>query len=493
MATQDLSLAIHPNPEMLWGGDLGTGVNLDTEFAIEHTILKAAYSVGTGGAIVHQSDERGEIVALGAVQYDPVNRDNYWVIGSTTSTAEVLAGVSDLYRIIIVAVIIVDIAVAVLAFWLASYLASRVGAVSGAISRISVGDLGTEISFSSSDEIGQLADSYRDMVVYLDALTNAATQIADGDLDASVTPTSANDALGNAFSTMIEELRKAAVQREAALELEIENRELLRVNAVRNECLSTVSHELRTPLTALLAFSDILARDRDGTLTERQSEQLKLIRSNGWKLEELVNDLLDVSQSEAGTFRIEKRMLELTEVVKQVAASSQSVFEQKNQTLVVACEVDSVWMDGDERRITQVLNNLLINASKYSDEGTETVIRLTRSDEGVDISVEDNGIGISPANVARLFTPFFRVNSSAARKVGGTGLGLAIAKTIVQLHGGDIYVNSVPGVGTTMRVHLTVVDTEPSNPAAHDDSDSVEIEDEEAVSADESGTSRPIV
>jgi signal transduction histidine kinase len=464
MATKDLSLAIHPDPEMLWGGDLGTGITLDTEFEIEHGILKEAYNAESGGAIVHQNDERGEIVALGTVQFDPVNSDNYWIIGTSTSTAEVLAGVTELYRIIIVAVIVVALAAALLAFWLASYLANRIGTVTRAIGRISLGDLGARISFRSSDEIGQLADSYRDMVVYLGALTDAATQIADGDLTANVTPASKNDALGNAFLTMIGELRAAAVQRDAALELEIENRELLRVNMVRNEFLSTVSHELRTPLTSLLAFGDILAKDRDGTLTERQLEQLGLMRSNGWKLEALVNDLLDVSQSEAGTFRIEKTELELTEVVRQIAASTQSVFERKNQTLTVKSEVDSAWVDGDEQRITQVLNNLLTNASKYSAENTETVIRLSQTVDRVNISVEDSGIGIKPSDIARLFTPFFRVNSTETRKEGGTGLGLAIARTIVQLHGGDIFVNSTLGVGTTMRVQLPMANADAVEP-----------------------------
>ena len=452
LATEDLSLAVHPEPSMLWGSDLGSDVNLDTEFAKEHRLLRANLDNGSGDSVVSKNSERGEIVALGALFFDPSNPERHWVVGSTTTTSAVLAGVVELGNLILGAAVVVGILAAILAVYLASGLTRRVGAVGSALSQISQGGLGTQVAFKSSDEIGQLADSYRAMVDYLGALTAAASRIAGGDLTVDVTPASDEDALGNAFSVMVPALREAVQLREAALESE--NRELVRINAMRNEFLSSVSHELRTPLTSLLAFGDILARDKDGTLTGRQIEHLDLLRNNGWKLEALIDDLLDVAQSEAGTFTIEKSLIDVAGLLRQIVASTRSVFENKSQQLEVQIEAESVWVMGDERRVTQVFNNLLTNASKYSLEDTTTVLRLTETPEGVEIDVIDQGIGIDSIDVARLFTPFFRVNSEHSRRVGGTGLGLVVAKTIVQLHGGSIRINSKPGVGTTMRVTL---------------------------------------
>ncbi len=461
LVTEDLSMAVHPDPAMLWGGDLGTGVKFDTEFAAEYAMLRENFREASGGSIVNKNDERGEIVALGKIHFDPSNRERYWIVGSTTANSTVLASVNNLVKIVMVAVVVVGLAAAILAIWLAGNFVNRISAVGDAIGRISFGNLGTRISFRSTDEIGKLADSYRDMAVYLGEFTDAASRISDGDLSVEIIPTSEDDALGIAFSTMVAKLRESSTHRDAALELEIENRELLRLNTARNEFLSSVSHELRTPLTSLLAFGDILSKNRDDTMTPRQLEQLSLMRKNGWKLEALINDLLDVSQSEAGTFKIEEQVLELTTVVRQIAALTHSIFEEKHQNLSVKIEVESTWIHGDERRITQVLNNLLTNASKYSPTEAEIEIRLSETTDQVEISVADNGIGIEKTDIARLFTPFFRVDSEQARQVGGTGLGLAIVKTIVQLHGGSISVESTLGVGTTMRVFLPATSSKP--------------------------------
>lgn len=454
LATEDLSMAVHPDPEMRWGGDLGTGLDLKTDFSLEYAMLFGESRDVFDGSIVNKNGKRGEIVALRTLHFDPLRRERYWVVGSTITTATVLAGVNDLGNLVAGATVGVGLVAALLAFSFASGLASRVGAVSDAIGRISHGNLTTRITFRSRDEIGKLADSYRDMSVYLGEFTAAASRIAEGDLTADVRPTSKDDALGNAFSTMIAGLRDASEQRDAALELELENRELLRLNTVRNEFLSTVSHELRTPLTSLPAFGDILSRNRGGTLTSQQLEQLQLMRTNGWKLESLIDDLLDVSQSEAGSFKIEIIEFELSQAVRQIAALTSGIFEKKQQNLSVVIEIEPVRINGDEQRIIQVLDNLLTNASKYSPVRANIAIRLADSDGGVEISVSDDGVGIKQTDIVRLFTPFFRVDNEQTRRVGGTGLGLAISKTIVQLHGGTIYVESAPGVGTTFRVFL---------------------------------------
>lgn len=219
----------------------------------------------------------------------------------------------------------------------------------------------------------------------------------------------------------------------------------------------------------MISFSDILKRNRDENLTSRQLEHLELISKGGHRLNELIDDLLDVSRSESGRFKLEFVPFDARDAISAVEKSYRSVFVDRNQSLEVVNLADSTYLDGDQNRIEQVLNNLLTNASKYSPGETVTKMTVSIENDMLRVEISDQGIGISKQDQRRLFVPFFRASNSETRKEAGTGLGLVIAKTIVDLHGGRIEIESQHGEGTSVRFWLPrILDKLPNGRPNHD-------------------------
>ncbi|MBI4219992.1 MAG: PAS domain S-box protein [Chloroflexi bacterium] len=245
-----------------------------------------------------------------------------------------------------------------------------------------------------------------------------------------------------------EAARKLAEEEQLAARLDARNRELQRVHEARGQFLSSVSHELKTPLAAIVAFTEILSRNQTGNLSQRQQDHLKAIHRNCRSLETLINDLLDLSRFDAGRFELSKRLFKANELFDETVKSFAPIFSKKNQNLVTNIEIDGATLEADRDRLAQVLANLLSNASKYSPAGKTITLRAWASDGLMCVEVCDQGIGIKPADVGRLFTPFFRSEDPSARQVPGTGLGLAIVKNIIELHGGQVTVTSAPGEGS---------------------------------------------
>jgi signal transduction histidine kinase/putative methionine-R-sulfoxide reductase with GAF domain len=243
-------------------------------------------------------------------------------------------------------------------------------------------------------------------------------------------------------------------QKTRTIVLEAQTRELQRMNEAKSQFLSTVTHELKTPLTSIMAFTDILSRSKSDPPTGRQPQHIEVIRRNAVHLNSLINDLLDVSTMEAGRISLLEQKGDLSLLLRHAADSLRPQFDAKKQTLKLELPQDHVEIVADFERINQVVSNLLTNASKFSNEGTETVIRLTASDSWCEFSVRDSGIGISREQQVHLFAPFYRSDNSATRLEGGAGLGLALSKHIVDLHGGQIEVKSSAGQGSTFTVRL---------------------------------------
>jgi signal transduction histidine kinase len=228
------------------------------------------------------------------------------------------------------------------------------------------------------------------------------------------------------------------------------------LDRMKSEFVSQVSHELRTPLTAIKGFTEMLL-DRDaGEINEEQEEFLKVITSNVDRLVLLINDLLDMSRIESGRLQLKLEAIDLEEIVQSVATTMRPLVNGKQQTLVVHIEPDLPRALGDHDRILQVVTNLVSNAHKYTPADGFISVAVGRVGEELGVAVQDTGIGIGPEDLARLFTRFFRVDSSLTREIGGTGLGLSITKSIVELHGGSISVASEPGKGSTFSFVLPI-------------------------------------
>lgn len=266
-------------------------------------------------------------------------------------------------------------------------------------------------------------------------------------------------------------------------QLALANVELARATRLKDEFLANMSHELRTPLNAILGMTEALQERTFGHVNAKQNQALKTIVDAGTHLLELINDILDLAKIEAG-----KLELNLTHVsITQVSATSLSFVKQqafkKRLRLESNVQANLPPIIADERRILQVLVNLLNNAVKFTPEGGRVCLEVARlnaaSEESEDslppgefvrLAVVDTGIGISPKELGQLFKPFIQIDSALNRQYAGTGLGLALVKRIVELHGGRVDVASEPGVGSRFTVDLpcsatALAHAAPVNPA----------------------------
>ncbi|KPK34452.1 MAG: hypothetical protein AMJ66_03700 [Betaproteobacteria bacterium SG8_40] len=223
----------------------------------------------------------------------------------------------------------------------------------------------------------------------------------------------------------------------------------------KTQFLANMSHELRTPLNAILGYTELIADGIYGEVPESIGEIMERVQSSGRNLLGLINDVLDLSKIEAGQLTLAINDFSFHDTVHSVISSVESLAAEKKLRLITDLAPDLPVGHGDERRIAQVLMNMVGNAIKFTDAG-EITVSVTVDDEAFVVSVSDTGPGIPEGQQQRIFEEFQQVDSSSTRKKGGTGLGLAIAKRIVELHGGRIWVTSTTGKGSTFSFSLPI-------------------------------------
>jgi signal transduction histidine kinase len=238
-------------------------------------------------------------------------------------------------------------------------------------------------------------------------------------------------------------------------ELEAKSRELEIASRHKSQFLANMSHELRTPLNAILGYGEMMADGIYGELPSAAKEVLGRVDASGRHLLGLINDVLDLSKIEAGQLTLALAEYSMEEVARTIIVSVEALAAEKSLVLGLDVAPDLPTGHGDQRRLTQVLLNLVGNALKFTEEGGVGV-HVTAADGMFAISVRDTGPGIAPADQERIFEEFQQADTSTTRPKGGTGLGLAIARRIVALHGGRLWVESVPGEGATFRLTVPV-------------------------------------
>jgi signal transduction histidine kinase len=238
-------------------------------------------------------------------------------------------------------------------------------------------------------------------------------------------------------------------------EIEDKSRQLESASQHKSQFLANMSHELRTPLNAILGYNELMQDGLYGDLPPKTKEVLDRVDKNGKHLLGLINDVLDLSKIEAGQLVISSEDFSIKDVVQTVVSGTESLASAKNLPLKVEIPDSMPQARGDERRITQVLLNLVGNAIKFTDTGQVSIAANSENGKFL-ISVSDTGPGIPPSEQSRIFEEFHQVDSSNTKKKGGTGLGLAIAKRIIELHRGRIWVESEVGRGSIFRFELPV-------------------------------------
>jgi PAS domain S-box-containing protein len=227
------------------------------------------------------------------------------------------------------------------------------------------------------------------------------------------------------------------------------------LDKMKTDFISVVSHELRTPLTSLKGYTDLLLSGATGELTELQSEFLGIIQLSTTRLSNLINDILDISRIESGTLEIKHEPIDYRKIVADTLRVMKAAADAKQISMDAALPETIPPVRGDADKVTQVLTNLVSNAIKYTPEGGWVKVNLEVTGEAsVTTCVADSGIGVTPDDQKKLFQKFFRADNSSTREAGGTGLGLVIAKTLIELLGGAIWVESEPGHGS--RFYFTL-------------------------------------
>jgi signal transduction histidine kinase/HAMP domain-containing protein len=238
-------------------------------------------------------------------------------------------------------------------------------------------------------------------------------------------------------------------------EVEVKGHQLEVASRHKSQFLANMSHELRTPLNAILGYAELILDNIYGDMPQRMRGVLERVQSNGKHLLGLINDVLDLSKIEAGQLTLSLEDYSIGDVVQNVVTLVEPLATEKSLALKIDLPGDLPTAHGDQRRLTQVLLNLVGNAIKFTDSG-EVAIKAAARNGAYTLSVRDTGPGIAPADQSKIFEEFQQADSSSTKTKRGTGLGLSIARRIVTMHGGQIWVESAPGSGSTFFIRVPV-------------------------------------
>ncbi|HEX6441518.1 MAG TPA: ATP-binding protein [Stellaceae bacterium] len=255
---------------------------------------------------------------------------------------------------------------------------------------------------------------------------------------------------GNVLVTCLDVTDTARVERA----LRERNEALETAQRLKSEFIANVSYELRTPLNAIIGFAEILTNQYFGALTERQLEYSRGILDSSQLLLSLINDILDLATIEAGYMALETGRVEVREMLDSVITLTRERARNQSLALMLHCPGDIGSIDADERRLKQALFNLISNAIKFTPEGGTIRVDAERENGELAVAVADTGVGIPEADQERVFEKFERGNPQA--RESGAGLGLSLVKSLIELHGGSVTIESAPGSGTTVRCRLPV-------------------------------------
>lgn len=258
-----------------------------------------------------------------------------------------------------------------------------------------------------------------------------------------------NKELEEKIAERTEELRKSNVALREAVKKAQE------ADSLKSEFIANVSHELRTPLNSIIGFSKVLMSGIDGEITETQRVDLSAIYNSGRHLLEIINSILELSKIEAGKMELHVTTFDIVPIVHEIVTASQTLVMGKKVKIESKIEGTIPVIEADVTKIRQIIFNLISNAAKFTEEGFITV-RLRADKTRVAVSVIDTGIGIDKDHIDAIFERFRQVDGSTTRKAGGTGLGLSIAKRFVEMHGGEMRVDSKLGKGSVFTMILPI-------------------------------------
>ena len=346
-------------------------------------------------------------------------------------------------------------AAAVLSYIIAHSIIRPLNEMAAASRKLSTGDMNVSVEAGSNDEVGALANAFKEMLSYLKGMADTMDAIKKGDPRVRVTPASERDMLGNAFKDMAEALK----ERETRLRslLKVTDMDLIRTSRYKTDFLARISHELKTPLTHVMGFSELLATQEKMGLSEAGRKYVDNIYRSGKDLLELINSLLEFTR------RGVKDMMDIKEfdfqgAVEEAVAGVRTSAGEKRQTLMVTVDKGVKPLMADRAMFIQMLHNLLDNAVKYTPPGGTVELKVWQDiyngEKVLRVMVRDTGIGIKPELKGKIFDIFEVGDGTSTRGYGGMGVGLALTKRFVEFHGGKIWAESKAGKGSTFEFFI---------------------------------------
>ncbi|MEG0830760.1 MAG: ATP-binding protein [Acidaminococcaceae bacterium] len=264
--------------------------------------------------------------------------------------------------------------------------------------------------------------------------------------------------LSRELQVMNEKLEQKVAQRTRHLHDAVE--ELRKADIAKSQFMANISHELRTPLNAIIGSAEILSDNILGPLNEKQRQYVSNVHSSGSHLLQLINDILDISKIATGKMNLHLSEFYIADVIKQTVDNVKSYVQEKNLEISVLIAPDDFIVYADAAKLKQIMYNLLSNAVKFTPNQGKVLLTVFKREEMLEVIVKDTGIGIAEENQERVFIEFEQVDNSYSREYEGTGLGLPLVKKLVAMHGGQVFLKSRLGVGTTVMftIPLTQAD-----------------------------------
>jgi signal transduction histidine kinase len=257
------------------------------------------------------------------------------------------------------------------------------------------------------------------------------------------------------MTTLAEQIAIAVHNVRLFEEVEAARKAAERANEVKSAFLASMSHELRTPLNAVINFTQFVVDGDTGPVNDQQSDLLNEVIGSAKHLLDLINDVLDMSKIEAGSLKLfVEDNINLNNIVNRVVSTGRSLLKDKPVQVEVDTQNDLPVIRGDQQRILQILLNIMSNACKFTETGTIKV-STSHNDSEVVITITDTGPGIAIEDQGIVFEPF-KQTKSGLRQGGGTGLGMPIARSLVEAHGGRLWLQSEPGKGATFSIALPI-------------------------------------
>ena len=346
-------------------------------------------------------------------------------------------------------------AAAVLSYIIARSIIRPLNEMAAASRKLSTGDLNVSVEAGSNDEVGALANAFKEMLSYLKGMADTMDAIKKGDPRVRVTPASERDMLGNAFKDMAEALK----ERETGLRslLKVTDMDLIRTSRYKTDFLARISHELKTPLTHVMGFSELLATQEKMGLSEAGRKYVDNIYRSGKDLLGLINPLLEFTRR-GGKEMMDIKEFDFQGAVEEAVAGVRTSAGEKRQTLMVTVDKGVKPLMADRAMFIQMLHNLLDNAVKYTPPGGTVELKVWQDiyngEKVLRVRVRDTGIGIKPELKGKIFDIFEVGDGTSTRGYGGMGVGLALTKRFVEFHGGKIWAESEAGKGSTFEFFI---------------------------------------